>query len=148
MTTLLKNKNASMGRKVQTFKKTLTYTIIATIIAPFLLFISMAMLADGVNGLGWSIRIITLVGYPLYIFNQLRSEFTVYEKGFRLTTLFGTNLVLWADIDKVNTVHSIVVTDGTFMKAVFRTRTGKKITLQNNWKPREEFYRLISNFLA
>jgi hypothetical protein len=144
----IRSRDALFGRKLYTFKRSLIYPVIATVIAGFLLFIAIAMAGDGVTEGAWWLRITIFICYPLYIYNQLRSRFIVFDKGFRLVNIFGTQDVLWSDIETFHTTHSAIVSSTTFYRAVIRTRKGKKIVLQNNWNPSDQFYAVISNFIT
>ena len=145
-------RHRKLGRQLTTFRHTLTWTFLATIIFLLLMFILNAGIGkdirasgDPANAVGW-FNILFIAWYGIYVVGQFRSRLTLYEHGFILQTLFKEHVVVYREIRGIKSKFSQIESPGSFMHARIDTPQGR-VLLKNNWKPRRDFYNFIAQFL-
>ena len=140
-------RHRKLGRQLATFRHTLTWTFLATIIFLLLMFIwNIAGMGEGIHANVGLFNVLFTVCYGTYVADQIRSRLTLYEHGFILQTLFKEHVVVYREIRGIQSKFSQIESPGSFMHARIDTPQGS-VLLKNNWKPRRDFYNFIAQFL-
>ena len=145
-------RHRKLGRELATFRHTLTWMFFATIIYLLLLFIWNMGIGADIRAAGGSANVIGLFNmlftawYGIYVAGQIKTRLTLYEQGFILKTLFKEHIVVYREIRDIQSKFSHIESPGAFIHARIKTPQGR-VLLKNNWKPREDFYRFIAQFL-
>jgi len=140
-------RHRKLGRQLTTFRHTLTWTFLATIIFLLLMFIwNIAGMGEGIHANVGLFNVLFTACYGTYVADQIRSRLTLYEHGFILQTLFKEHVVVYREIRGIQSKFSQIESPGSFMHARIDTPQGR-VLLKNNWKPRRDFYNFIAQFL-
>lgn len=139
-------RHRKLGRELATFRHTLTWTFFATIIYLMMLFVWNIGMGEGIGANIGLFNVLFTVWYGIYVAGQIKTRLTLYEQGFILKTLFKEHIVVYREIRDIQSKFSHIESPGAFIHARIKTPQGR-VLLKNNWKPREDFYRFIAQFL-
>ncbi len=138
---------AALGAPVTVLRHTLTYTVVACLVAASVLLVALALFLYGQTGISLVVAGVVTAALYLYVRAQRAAWLVLHERGMRVVTRRTHEVLLWSDIASLKPTCSYVPSAATLIDHQIIKRTGGRLVLRNNWQPRAEFRAFIHDLV-
>ena len=138
---------AALGAPTTILRHTLTYIVVAGLVAASVLLVAFALFLYGQTAISLAIAVLVTAALYFYVRAQRAAWLVLHERGMRVVTRRTHEVLLWSDIASLKPTFSYVPSPATLIDLQIIKRTGGRLVLRNNWRPRAEFRALIQDLV-